>query len=119
MREIVYLSGKITGSSEFKNEFADAERFLLDKGYIVLNPAKLDLISPDLTYAEYMAICYRLIDISDIVFMLAEWKHSKGATAELKYAKSLGKKIMYQNYFSPFRKGANDEHESNTKEDIE
>jgi hypothetical protein len=36
--------------------------------------------------------------------MVSGWQKSKGANAELSYAKSLGKKVMYQDYYAPFRK---------------
>ena len=31
--------------------------------------------------------------------MLGGWQDSKGACAELSYAKSLGKKVIYQKYY--------------------
>jgi hypothetical protein len=103
-RKIVYLSGKITDCENYKDIFAKAESFLMSLGFIVVNPTRLDEVSEGLTYEQYMKICYRLIDISDIVFMVSGWKDSKGANAELTYAKSLGKKVMYQDYYAPFRK---------------
>ena len=103
-RKIVYLSGKITDNENYKQDFASAERFLLQMGYIVANPARLDEVAEGLTYEQIMKICYRLVDISDIIFMVSGWQKSKGANAELSYAKSLGKKVMYQDYYAPFRK---------------
>ena len=107
--KIVYLSGSVTGNENYKKEFACAELFLRQMGYIVLNPAELDEVAEDLTYEQYMQICYRLVDIADIIFMVSGWQKSKGANAELSYAKSLGKKVMYQDYYAPFRKVADDE----------
>jgi hypothetical protein len=107
--KIVYLSGKITGNENYKKDFVCAELFLLQMGYIVINPARLDEVANKLTYEQYMQICYRLVDISDIIFMVSGWQKSKGANAELSYAKSLGKKVMYQDYYSPFRKGSENE----------
>ena len=102
--KIVYLSGSITGNDNCKEDFACAERFLLQMGYIVINPVKVGQELADLKYEQYMKICYRLVDISDIIFMVSGWQKSKGANAELSYAKSLGKKVMYQDYYAPFRK---------------
>jgi hypothetical protein len=51
-----------------------------------------------------MQICYRLVDVADIIFMVSGWQKSKGANAELSYAKSLGKEVKYQDYYAPFRK---------------
>lgn len=103
--KIVYLSGKISKNDNYKERFKVAKLFLIQIGYIVVNPAELDEIAEGLTYEQYMQICYRLIDISDIIFMVSGWQNSKGARAELIYAKSLGKKVMYQDYYSPWRKG--------------
>ena len=107
--KIVYLSGKITNNENYKKEFACAEHFLSQMGYIVINPAELDEVAEGLTYEQYMKVCYQLVEIADIIFMVSGWQKSKGATAELTYAKSLGKKVMYQDYYSPFRKVNEDE----------
>lgn len=104
MQKIVYLSGRITGNENYKQDFASAERFLTQMGYIVLNPAEILKDLGELTYEQCMQICYRLVDIADIIFMVSGWQKSKGANAELSYAKSLGKKVMYQDYYAPFRK---------------
>lgn len=104
--KIVYLSGKITENENYKAEFKVAEVYLRNIGYTVINPAQLDEISTkELTHEQYMKVCYKLIDISDIIFMVSGWQKSKGANAELSYAKSLGKKVMYQDYYAPWRKG--------------
>jgi hypothetical protein len=108
--KIVYLSGSITNNDNYKSNFASAENFLSQMGYIALNPARLDEVSnKPLTYEQYMQICYRLVDISDIIFMVSGWQKSKGANAELSYAKSLGKEVKYQDYYAPFRKVNDDE----------
>ena len=72
-RKIVYLSGKITDNENYKEDFACAERFLMQMGYIVLNPAELGEIVEGLTYEQTMQVCYRLIDISDIIFMPSDF----------------------------------------------
>jgi hypothetical protein len=102
--KIVYLSGKITDNENYKRDFASAECFLAQMGYIVLNPANLEEVGKGLVYEKYLSICYRLIDVAEIIFMVSGWQKSKGANAELSYAKSLGKKVMYQDYYAPFRK---------------
>lgn len=107
--KIVYLSGRITDNENYKKEFAAAHLFLSQMGYIVINPAELDEVAEGLTYEQYMQVCYRLVDIADIIFMVSGWQKSKGANAELSYAKSLGKEVKYQDYYAPFRKGSDDE----------
>ncbi len=109
--KIVYLSGKIKDNDNYKIDFASAELFLVERGYMVVNPTRLDEVAKELTAEQYMQICYRLVDISDIIFMVSGWQKSKSANAELSYAKSLGKKVMYQDYYAPFRKVVEDENE--------
>jgi hypothetical protein len=36
--------------------------------------------------------------------MLDGWQKSKGAVAELSYAKTLGKKVMYQDKYKDFKR---------------
>ena len=112
--KIVYLSGRISGNDNYKKEFASAENFLLQMGYIVLNPANLEEVGKGLAYEQYLNICYRLVDVADIIFMVSGWQKSKGANAELSYAKSLGKKVMYQDYYAPFRKVGESEEVGNS-----
>ena len=108
--KIVYLSGRITDNENYKEDFASAEKFLVRMGYIVLNPVLLDEIVDGLSYEQIMQIRYRCVDVSDAIFMVSGWHKSKGANAELSYAKSLGKKVMYQDYYAPWRKvGESDE----------
>lgn len=118
MSEIVFLSGKVTNyNDDYKKDFAVAEEYLTRRKYVVLNPSRINELSCEkLTDKKYMQVCYRLIDIADIVFMVSGWNTSKIANAQLTYAKSLGKRIMYQDYFEPFRKGS--ENEESIKENV-
>lgn len=102
--KLVYLSGKIADNENCQKDFACAERFLSQIGYVVINPARIKDEIPEITNEQFTQICYKLIDISQIIFMVSGWKDSKTANAELTYAKSLGKKTMYQDYYAPFRK---------------
>jgi hypothetical protein len=101
---LVYISGKITGKEDYKDDFIKAEFWLKLNDYKVINPAKLDEVLPKLTYQQYMAIDYKLIEIADAIFMLDGWQKSKGAVAELSYAKTLSKKIMYQDKYKDFKR---------------
>lgn len=96
---LIYISGRIRDNPEHKNDFLEAEHWLRKKGFKAINPSNLDTTFPDLTYQQYMSIDYKLIEMSDGIFMLHDWEKSKGACAELSYAKSLGKKVIYQDYY--------------------
>lgn len=101
---IVYISGKITNNNNYEEDFRKGEEWLLLNDYTPINPTKLDKALPQgLTYQQLMQIDFRLIDIAEAIFMLEGWQRSSGACAELAYAKSIGKKVLYQKYFKEFR----------------
>lgn len=108
------MSGMKANSESCKNEFDCAELFLTQMGYVVLNPVEILKDLGNLSYEKRMQICYRLVDVADIIFMVSGWQKSKGANAELSYAKSLGKKVMYQDYYAPFRKVGESEEVGNS-----
>ena len=80
----IYISGPITGCDNFKERFTEAEEMLANRGYEVVNPARVDI--PCLTYEEYMKIDFTLLDMCDAVYMLSGWKKSLGANREYGYA---------------------------------
>lgn len=90
----VYISGAITGNPNYKSDFQRGEMFWQLRGDgTPINPTRIEL---PLTYAEYMAVCYKLIDLCDELYVLRGWQKSKGARAEINYAKSLGKPIRFE-----------------------
>ena len=107
--KIVYLSGERNDSVNDKVKFAIAEQFMLNMGCIVINPTKLDVVCPDFTPEETNRLCYKMIEMSDIVFMVSGWQKSNIADAEMNYARSIGKKVMYQDYYQPFRRKHDEE----------
>jgi hypothetical protein len=88
-----YISGKISGNSDFKADFERGEQFIKEKGYTAINPVKIDL---PLSYEEFMQVDFKLIDLCDGIYMLKGWQDSKGARAELSYAKALNKQVKYE-----------------------
>jgi hypothetical protein len=101
---LIYISGKISENSNYVDDFFDAEKWLQERGYKTINPSNLNIIFPDLDYGHYMALDYKLIEMADGIFMIHNWQGSKGACAELSYAKSLGKKVIYQDYYGRGKK---------------
>lgn len=93
----VYISGGISGKAECANDFSRGEMWCRLNGHSVINPLLLDcLSSANLSYAEYMLIDFRLIELCDCIYMLNGWDKSKGACAELAYAKAIGKKVKFE-----------------------
>ena len=88
----IYISGAISNDPNFKNKFKKAEE-KLKKESIVLNPANLP---EGMKYTDYMKICMPMVEIADAIFILKDWKTSKGAKAEVEYAKALNKVTIYE-----------------------
>lgn len=89
----VYIAGKITGLDNYKELFDAAEDKLKAQGDAVMNPS----ILPDgFEHEEYMKICYSMIDVCDVIYMLSNWDDSKGATMERKHAIKNNKLIIHQ-----------------------
>lgn len=95
----IYISGKITGLEyeEYMHNFNRAEQKLKEKGFSVINPARVNGELPaDTTYEEYMRMSFVMLDMADGIYMLRNWKESKGAKREYAKAKKDGKLICYE-----------------------
>ena len=101
---LIYISGRISDNPNFTDDFFEAQKWLFEQGHKTINPSNLNIVFPDLNYKQYMALDYKLLEMADAIFMLHDWQKSKGACAELSYAKSLGKKVIYQDYYGRGRK---------------
>lgn len=94
MRKI-YISGKITGTTDYRKRFQAAEEQLKAAGYIVYNPAAINSMMPEeTTYEEYMKIAFCMLGMADTIYLLDGWETSCGANREYGYALGTGKRIM-------------------------
>lgn len=93
----IYISGPISGISDYMSRFAEAEKELVGKGYSVINPAKVGNVLPeDMTYEEILEIDIHLLEYADAIYLLRGWQSSRGANREYGYALGAGKDIMTQ-----------------------
>jgi hypothetical protein len=98
-REIVYISGQITGL-----EFADAYfKFELAEKYvnsltnkIAVNPMKLEH-AHDQSWASFMLEDIKALFECQAIYMLNNWESSKGARIERSIAIEMGIEIIYEN----------------------
>jgi hypothetical protein len=88
-----YVAGKITDNPNYKEQFAEAETMLINKGNAVMNPA---VLNPGFKHGEYMKVCYAMIDVCESMYFLSNWEDSIGAKMEHDYGVANNKQIEYQ-----------------------
>lgn len=86
----VYIAGKITGCENYEARFAEAARFVQGLGHVALNPV---VLPAGLSKADYMRICFAMIDSADEVWTLPNAPDSPGATLEIQYCAYTGKPV--------------------------
>lgn len=95
----VQILGRVTGISYdyASKQFYEAERELIDNGYIAINPIRI--VPRTATWREAMNICLTsLINDADGIYKLGNWERSRGAKIESAVAKGLGlKEVMVVN----------------------
>jgi len=109
-KDRIFISGKVSGTDleETKLKFIDAEDYVWDnltyekygtelffKVQNIINPIKLGLTFNHLWIYCMLVSIYNLLKCQS-VYMLKDWKESKGARIEHWIAKKLGFKIYYQ-----------------------
>lgn len=92
MPKVIYIAGPITGVDDYKRNFNQAENALLMRGYIPLKPSCLP---EGMSLAQYMRICFAMIDDADAVLLLPDWQYSAGAHLEHDYCAYIGKPVYY------------------------
>ena len=97
MSKRVYISGAITGTTDYLQRFAKAEDELTKKGFSVINPAKVNAQMPDdTTYEEYMKMSFCLLSLCDVAYFLNGWRNSNGANKEYRYALEHSIKAIFE-----------------------
>ena len=98
MKKKIYISGAITSIGQIKAEklFNKAEKMLNEQGFDVVNPMKLKH-EHDLTWVDYMRVDLKALLDCDYIYMLSNWKNSKGAKIEHQLAVDLDMGIIFQN----------------------
>lgn len=93
----VYISGPITGTTDFLERFTEAEKQMRKKGYEVFNPAKLSLALPETAeWEDYMKLSIAMLSCCDTILMLSGWERSRGAIKEYHLAMAADMVILNQ-----------------------
>lgn len=93
----VYISGAITGTDDYMERFAEAEKIISSRGHIPVNPAKVLSSLPDTTtYREYIKLSLDMLQMCSGIYMLDSWQQSRGANMELGYAKAKKLNVIYE-----------------------
>ena len=92
----IYISGKITGmEDEATKLFEKAEKKLQNDGYEVVNPMTIDHAGNEL-WEDYMKTRIIALMECDCIYMLNNWRDSKGAALELYNAENLYMDVIFQ-----------------------
>ena len=95
-RKRIYISGKMSGltKEEYGRKFSDAKNYLEKLGYEAVDPSVVSCeIIP---YKDIMWADLRILMDCDGIYMLDNWKDSKGAKAEYYFADAIGLEIMFE-----------------------
>lgn len=89
----IYLAGKISGDSGYRQKFAQASLALRDRwpDAVILNPAALP---EGMTPGDYMAVCLPMLLRAGTVVFLPDWRSSGGARIERALAAYCGKTVI-------------------------
>jgi hypothetical protein len=94
--KLAYISGPITGRPEkiYVPAFAKAKEKLKQAGYEPVNPLELPHLH-DKTWSSYIGEDIKELLECNAIYMLPDWKESKGARIEHAIACELGLEIIY------------------------
>ena len=101
-KKVIYVSGKITGTSDYVERFSAVEDKLIAEGYEVLNPVRTGkwlerYLAPEKpTWVQYMKYAIAAMMEADSIYMLRGWNQSKGARLERFLARVLNYNIIYE-----------------------
>ena len=90
----IYISGKMNGDDNFKEKFDIAEKHCIENNWKeIINPANLTRPS---NWSTALKRDLKILNECGAIYMIKDWKESKGATLEHWYAKRYGLIIVYE-----------------------
>lgn len=97
---MIYISGPISGTKDYKTRFAAAERYIKrTTKKTPVNPERVNRELPEGTkYEEYMIMSLTMLSFCDSIYMMYGWWDSAGARMEKALAVSKGIHIFYEKW---------------------
>ncbi len=113
MRKIVYISGPVTGTTDYAERFQQAEEWLkyeygvfkvfpqFPQGAFdsveIVNPVNFTKHLPSHTkWSTYMEVLIPLLKTCDAIYLLKGWENSRGSQIEKLFAEACGIDIGYE-----------------------
>ena len=95
MNNKVFISGRVSGlkPETVRKNFARAEKKFKSIGYEVVNPTKL--CKKEWSWFRCMVVCLWNLAKCNCVYMIPNYKYSRGAKFELCFANLLGKTVIF------------------------
>ena len=94
-----YISGKVTGTTDYMERFKKAEETVKKLGYEPINPVAVNAALPEETkWIDYMTLSINMLTREDCkaIYMLNGWEDSQGAVIELLLAQGMKHKVLYE-----------------------
>lgn len=104
----IYISGAMTGTDDYMERFAKAEKLLRERNPAadIINPTKVLAPLPEGTsWGQYMDIALNVLRGCDAVYMLTGWEKSTGAQMERLYAEGCGMAVAEEESYRLFSVG--------------
>lgn len=98
---MIYISGRITGNKDYPANFERGKAKLLQMGYReyqIVSPTEIKPYQGVQEWKSFMIADIMYLVRCKEIFMLKDWKKSKGARIERKIAKMLGLGIRYESH---------------------
>lgn len=94
-KQSTYIAGKIGGCSNFEELFKQGAIEVQKLGLVPISPIELNQPQPE-GYMECIKVDITVLMRCSNIYMLRNYKNSKGAMMELSIAQFLGLNIIYQ-----------------------